>query len=153
MSSNILKLKSINSNKLSESFIPQITKLIFAVDDFAPSQESLRTFIKNDLTGIADNNKNVEFIIQGVAKGARGSLGVGNGGWIKGEYINGRDKVIATNRLDHQYIKQKVQLLLDSSGKKIVPLKNNTIESTNQSVRGIWSPYHTDQDSSSYWKI
>ncbi|TIA74293.1 hypothetical protein E3P92_01389 [Wallemia ichthyophaga] len=136
MASNIRNLKSSNSNKLSQSFIPQITKFTLAVDDFAPSHEALRKFIQSDLIDIANKNKNVEFIIQGVAKGARGSLGVGNGGWIKGEYINGRDK-----------------LLIDSSGKKIVPLKNAPIESTNQSVRGIWSPYHANQNSSSHWKI
>ncbi|EOQ99755.1 hypothetical protein J056_001587 [Wallemia ichthyophaga EXF-994] len=153
MASNIRNLKSSNSNKLSQSFIPQITKFTLAVDDFAPSHEALRKFIQSDLIDIANKNKNVEFIIQGVAKGARGSLGVGNGGWIKGEYINGRDKVIATNRLNHQSIKTKVQLLIDSSGKKIVPLKNAPIESTNQSVRGIWSPYHANQNSSSHWKI
>ena len=79
-------LKSTNSNKLSQSFVPQLTKLILAVDDFAPSHTSLRNFIRSDLVAIAERNSNVEFIIQGVAKGARGSLGVGNGGWIKGEY-------------------------------------------------------------------
>ncbi|TIC23424.1 hypothetical protein E3Q11_03899 [Wallemia mellicola] len=150
---SIHNLKSINSNKLPEAFVPQITRIIFAVDDFAPSHQSLRSFLRYNLNDTANNNKHVQFVVQGVAKGARGSLGVRNGGWIRGEYINGREKVIATNRLNAHSVKEKVQLLLDSSGKKIVPLKKNPVESANESVRGIWSPYHTKDHSSTHWKV
>lgn len=41
-------------------------------------------------------------------------------------------------------IQKKVQLLLDSSGAKIKPLKRRTVESTTESPRGIWSGLHVE---------
>ena len=42
-------------------------------------------------------------------------------------------------------VQQKVQLLLDSSGDKIRPLKRWTIETTTESARGIWSGLHVEE--------
>jgi large subunit ribosomal protein L43 len=56
--------------------------------------------------------------------------------------VNGRDKVVSLKELEPSGIRQKVQLLLDSSGAKIKPLKSRPLESTTESVRGIWSGLH-----------
>ena len=56
--------------------------------------------------------------------------------------VNGRDKVICVRNLPSQSISAKVQLLLDSSGNKIMSLKRPKVESTTESVRGIWSAFH-----------
>jgi len=59
--------------------------------------------------------------------------------------VNGRDKVIPLSKLEVTGIDRKVQLLLDSSGAKIKPLKGaRTVESTSESARGIWSGMHVD---------
>lgn len=59
--------------------------------------------------------------------------------------MNGRDKVIPLQKLEVNGIERKVQLILDSSGAKIKPLKKGRIvESTSESVRGIWSGLHVD---------
>jgi large subunit ribosomal protein L43 len=58
---------------------------------------------------------------------------------------NGRDKVIPLNGLEVTGIQQKVQLLLDSSGAKIKPLKRNPVESTTEAARGIWSGLHANR--------
>lgn len=58
--------------------------------------------------------------------------------------MNGRDKVICVRSLAPPAILKKVQLLLDSSGHKIVSLKRPKVESTTESVRGIWSAFHED---------
>lgn len=42
-------------------------------------------------------------------------------------------------------IEQKVQLLLDSSGAKIKPLKRLTVESRTEATRGIWSGLHVEE--------
>lgn len=58
---------------------------------------------------------------------------------------NGRDKVIPLQRLEVNGIESKVQLILESSGAKIKPLKRGrVVESTTESVRGIWSGLHVD---------
>ncbi|KAJ3575913.1 hypothetical protein NP233_g773 [Leucocoprinus birnbaumii] len=58
---------------------------------------------------------------------------------------NNRDKVIPLNGLEVTAIQQKVQLLLDSSGAKIKPLKRKPVESTTEAARGIWSGLHADR--------
>lgn len=56
--------------------------------------------------------------------------------------VNGRDKVICVRNLPPSSILSKVQLLLDSSGSKIVSLKRPKVESRTESVRGVWSAFH-----------
>jgi large subunit ribosomal protein L43 len=58
--------------------------------------------------------------------------------------VNGRDKVIPLNGLEVNGIHNKIQLLLDSSGAKIKPLKRRKVESTTESIRGIWSGLHDE---------
>ena len=59
--------------------------------------------------------------------------------------VNNRDKVIPLNGFEVNGIQQKVQLLLDSSGAKIKPLRRRTIESTTEAARGIWSGLHVEE--------
>ena len=77
---------SKQSHVSPHSFIPQITKLVIAVSDSAPSHQGLRKYLQSDLKAVAEQNPHIQFIVEGVAKGARGSLGVRNGGWIRGDY-------------------------------------------------------------------
>ena len=53
----------------------------------------------------------------------------------------GRDKVVCVRKLDTNQLRAKIGLLLDASGLKIRPLAR-AVESTNESVRGIWSALH-----------
>jgi large subunit ribosomal protein L43 len=59
--------------------------------------------------------------------------------------VNNRDKVIPLNGFEVNGVQQKVQLLLDSSGAKIKPLKRRTVESTTEAARGIWSGLHVEE--------
>ncbi|KAE8212591.1 hypothetical protein CF319_g6476 [Tilletia indica] len=59
------------------------------------------------------------------------------------EYTNGRSKEICVRNREHTSVASKIQLLLDSSGRKITSLKRRPVESSNESARGIWSPLHT----------
>lgn len=62
---------------------------------------------------------------------------------VKGDFINGRDKVICVRNMEPQKIKQKLTVLRDSSGERL-KYYNKGVESVNESVRGIWSPFHVD---------
>lgn len=42
-------------------------------------------------------------------------------------------------------IEQKVQILLDSSGAKIKPLKRDAVVSRTEAARGIWSGLHVEE--------
>jgi large subunit ribosomal protein L43 len=55
--------------------------------------------------------------------------------------VNNREKVIPLNGFEVTGIQKKVELLLDSSGALIKPLKR-TVMSTTEAARGIWSGLH-----------
>jgi len=61
---------------------------------------------------------------------------------IKGTYINGREKAICVRNLEPNSILQKAILLRDASGEKLRK-ETKPVKSINDSVRGIWSPYHS----------
>lgn len=62
---------------------------------------------------------------------------------IKGHYVNGREKAICVRNLEQNQILQKANLLKEASGEKLKRTKKPVV-SLNESVRGIWSPYHGD---------
>lgn len=62
---------------------------------------------------------------------------------IKGSYINGREKAICVRNLEPVDILKKANILKDASGEKLKRTKK-PVTSLNESVRGIWSPYHGD---------
>ena len=59
--------------------------------------------------------------------------------------VNGRSKEICLKGYEVATIAQKVQLLLDSSGAKIKPLKRLSVESQTEAARGIWSGLHVEE--------
>lgn len=63
---------------------------------------------------------------------------------IKGHYINGREKAVCVRNLNPDNIMSKATLLRDASGEKLKRV-NKPVTSVNESVRGIWSPYHGAQ--------
>lgn len=62
---------------------------------------------------------------------------------IKGHYINGREKSICVRNLEPNDILAKAMILKDASGEKL-KVQKKPVTSLNESVRGIWSPYHGD---------
>lgn len=93
----------------------------------------MRDFLTRRLTEFASSNPQVEFEV--VRKSGHPV--------VKGFYNNGRDKAICVKSLNIDNVENKLKLLLNSSGDRIRKPKQN-VESLNQSVRGIWSPFHVD---------
>ncbi|KAL0581393.1 39S ribosomal protein L51, mitochondrial [Marasmius crinis-equi] len=130
------KLGSSPSNGHT-TFIPQIRKLVFEYCDKWPSSHNLRTYLLNHVESVARTQPHVEVVVR--QRPQKEPI-------IRGFYLNNRDKVIGLKGLEVTGIQQKVQLLLDSSGAKIKPLKK-TVESSAEAARGIWSGLHAERPS------
>ncbi len=64
---------------------------------------------------------------------------------IRGSYINGREKAICVRNMTPHEILDKALYLRSSSGEKLKKSSRagrNMVKSNNESVRGIWDPYH-----------
>ncbi|KAI0344104.1 hypothetical protein BDW22DRAFT_1392397 [Trametopsis cervina] len=118
------------------AFIPQVRKLVFEFCNHWPSSANTRTYITRHLENLARENPHVEIVVR--QRNNKEPI-------VRGFYLNNRDKVIPLNGFEVTGIQQKVQLLLDSSGAKIKPLKRRTIESTTEAARGIWSGLHVEE--------
>ncbi|KAJ8091363.1 39S ribosomal protein L51, mitochondrial [Marasmius tenuissimus] len=137
-------VKSLLRGKLGSSpsnghttFLPQIRKLVFEYCDKWPSSHNTRTYLLNHVESVAQSNPHVEVVVR--QRSQKEPI-------IRGFYLNNRDKVIGLKGLEVTGIEQKVQLLLDSSGAKIKPLKK-TVESSTEAARGIWSGLHAERPS------
>ncbi|EIN13472.1 hypothetical protein PUNSTDRAFT_94542 [Punctularia strigosozonata HHB-11173 SS5] len=128
-------LKSTPANGHSV-FIPQIRKLVFEYCDKWPSSHNTRTFLETRVEDLARANPHVEIVLK--QRSMKEPI-------VRGFYMNGRDKVIALNKCEVHDVGKKVQLLLDSSGAKIKPLKRRIVESQTEAARGIWSGLHVDE--------
>jgi len=95
----------------------------------------MRSFLKHSLPQFAKENPQIEIIVAPRPN----KIPI-----IRGVYINGREKVIAVDGLEIQQILQKAQLLRDSSGAKLKRITKPVI-SLNESVRGMFSPFHGEK--------
>jgi large subunit ribosomal protein L43 len=61
---------------------------------------------------------------------------------LRAFYINGREKAICVRNLEKEQVLKKAELLLQNSGAKNKKIGSRKVVSTNENVRGIWSPMH-----------
>ena len=136
------------------AFIPQVRKVVIEFCDSWASSAHTRTFIHNHLEDVARAHPHVEFVVkqrthkEPIARGFYRMYTSRTSTTGESHFpcvVNNRDKVIPLNGFEVNGIANKIQLLLDSSGAKIKPLKRRTIESTTESARGIWSGLHVDE--------
>lgn len=60
---------------------------------------------------------------------------------IVAQYINGRERSICVRNMEPFEILKKAEILRDASGDKVRRV-TKPVQSANESVRGVWSPYH-----------
>ncbi|KAK9471506.1 mitochondrial 54S ribosomal protein mL43 [Dipodascopsis tothii] len=113
------------------SFIQQCKRVTFQYCNNGASSRGMREYLNKSLQEFAAANKNVEVKVQVKAGHPI----------IRGEYINGREKVICVRNMTPHEIGTKATIVKDSSGNKMRRMKN-PVASNNPSVRGIWSPFH-----------
>jgi large subunit ribosomal protein L43 len=93
-----------------------------------------RTFLKEQLPDFARANPQIEF---------RVAPRPNQHPVIKGHYVNGGIKAVCVRNFEPKDIMDKVEYFKQSSGEKLKK-QRKPVTSVNESVRGIWSPYHGD---------
>ncbi|KAI9043404.1 mitochondrial 54S ribosomal protein mL43 [Aspergillus affinis] len=116
------------------AFILQCKRLDFHYCDWAGSSRGMVSFLKNKLPAFAKAHPQIEI---------RVSPRPHKHPMVKGHYINGREKVVCLRNLEPEQIFNKTVALKEASGEKL-KRTNKPVTSINDSVRGIWSPYHGD---------
>ncbi|RVD86478.1 mitochondrial 54S ribosomal protein mL43 [Arthrobotrys flagrans] len=114
------------------AFILQCKRLEFNYCEMSGSSRGMKAFLKTRLATFAKENPGVEIVVSPRPK---------KHPIIRGSYINKREKVVCVRNLEVLQVLQKAELLRDASGDKIKKI-NKPVQSLNDSVRGIWSPYH-----------
>ncbi|MCJ1372057.1 39S ribosomal protein L51, mitochondrial [Loxospora ochrophaea] len=128
-----LKATSVGRNGVG-AFILQCKRLDFHYCDWAGSSRGMNDFLTHLLRPFAASYPAIEIHI---------SPRPHHHPVIKGHYINGRHKAICVRNLTKEQILQKVELLRDANGEKLKRVKGGrVVESGNEGIRGIWSPYH-----------
>ncbi|BGP18827.1 hypothetical protein JCM10213_003482 [Rhodosporidiobolus nylandii] len=110
------------------------TKLVLQYSERAGSAKGVRQFLSSGMVvDLARRFPQVEVVVERVE---------GRGPVWRGVYANNRTKVIPLHSLPPSSVLSKAQLLLDSSGAKIVELRRPGVEGKAESVRGVWSAFH-----------
>ena len=95
----------------------------------------MRQLLRENLREIAKQNPAVEFVVM---KKSGHPI-------VQGHYANGNLKSVCVRNYEPRKIMEKIALVRDSSGAKLEKY-NRAVESQNQSVRGIWSPFHVEKE-------
>ncbi|KAK0623128.1 thioredoxin-like protein [Immersiella caudata] len=114
------------------AFILQCKKLNFHYCDWAGSSKGMNTFIKTLLPQFAAAHPQIEIVVS--PRPRKHPV-------IVGQYINGRERNVCVKNMEPLRILQRAKYLRDASGEKVKRV-NKPVQSINESVRGVWSPYH-----------
>lgn len=96
-------------------------------------------FLQTHLSAFAKQNPGIEVAV---------SPRPGHHPVIRGHYMNGREKAICVRNMRPHEILEKTTLLRNASGEKLKKSNRagrDMVKSVNESVRGIWDPYHGKQ--------
>lgn len=118
------------------AFVQPCKKITLRYCNWGGSSRGMRQLVREELREIAANYPRVEIAVQ-----TKSGHPI-----VQGEYAGGLTKTVCVRNYDPLKIKEKIQLVSDSSGSKLRKFQRS-VESTNPSVRGIWSPFHVDKES------
>ncbi|GAA5847787.1 hypothetical protein JCM9279_006634 [Rhodotorula babjevae] len=122
----------------SAAFTRPCHKLVVQYSEHQGSHKGMRAFLQSGmLARIAHHHPTTEVVVERSEHQGRHPL-------LRGVYLNGRTKEICVRNLHPSSIAQKAQLLLDSSGAKITPIRRPGVQSATDSVRGMWSAFHDE---------
>ena len=93
----------------------------------------MNAFIKSSLPSFAQRNPSVEFSVS--PRPRKHPVIIAN-------YLNGAQRSICVKNLQNEGVREKAEMLRNSTGEKNRKLDGRPVKSLNESVRGIWSPFH-----------
>ncbi|KAF1847254.1 mitochondrial ribosomal protein-like protein subunit L51 [Cucurbitaria berberidis CBS 394.84] len=114
------------------AFVLQCKRLDFHYCNWWGSSHGMNTFIKSSLPSFAKRNPQVEFSVS--PRPRKHPV-------IIAHYINGTQRSICVKNLQNEGVREKAELLRDSNGEKNRKI-GKPVASINESVRGIWDPFH-----------
>ncbi|KAF2148279.1 hypothetical protein K461DRAFT_288518 [Myriangium duriaei CBS 260.36] len=114
------------------AFILQCKSIDFHYCNWGGSSKGMHAFLKHQLSRFADSNPGIEINVS--PRPNRHPV-------IIGHYMNGREKAICVRNLEKDQILQKALLLRNANGEKLKRVVK-PVKSLNESVRGIWDPFH-----------
>ncbi|KAJ4343149.1 39S ribosomal protein L51, mitochondrial [Ascochyta clinopodiicola] len=114
------------------AFVLQCKRLEFHYCNWWGSSKGMNAFIKSSLPVFAKRNPSVEFSVS--PRPRKHPV-------IIAHYINGATRSICVKNLQNEGVRDKAEMLRDSNGEKNKKL-GKPVSSINESVRGIWSPFH-----------
>lgn len=118
------------------AFILQCKRLDFHYCDWAGSSRGMNKFLQSHLPAFAKKNPQIEITV---------SPRPGHHPVVRGVYMNGHERPVCVKNMTLHQILEKAEKLKSTSGEK--QRKENragrrVVTSLNESVRGVWSPYH-----------
>jgi large subunit ribosomal protein L43 len=116
--------------------IPQLQKLYIRYCEHGGSSNAVREYLTrppktSHLIDFANQNPHVKIIVK-----PRN----GHHPYIQGEYITGQSKQICVKNTTQKRIREVMNMLRDTSGRKIVRLGGNAVRGDVLSVQGVWTP-------------
>ncbi|KAG9290089.1 hypothetical protein G9A89_010395 [Geosiphon pyriformis] len=115
-------------------FIIQCRKMVFHYCEKGGSSRGMTEYVKGGLFKFAKENPEIEIVVK--PRPSKHPC-------IRGIYLNNRDKVICVKNKTSEQIEEYAHLIRDSSGLSTRTRFKKPVVSTTESVRGIWSPFHT----------
>ncbi|KAL6702859.1 39S ribosomal protein L51, mitochondrial [Coniothyrium glycines] len=115
------------------AFILQCKRLEFHYCNWWGSSKGMNAFIKSSLPAFAKRNSQIEFTVS--PRPRKHPV-------IIAHYINGAQRSICVKNLQNEGVREKAEMLRDSNGEKNRKLNGRPVTSINESVRGIWDPFH-----------
>ena len=114
------------------AFIPSCRKLVFHYCEQSGSSAPLRSFLISRLSPFAAQHPYIEFLV--TPRPAKHPC-------IRAFYLNGTTRVESVKNMDEKELEKVLKRLSEADGRKVEDLRKVRVRSTNESVRGVWSPF------------
>ncbi|CDK24122.1 unnamed protein product [Kuraishia capsulata CBS 1993] len=149
-----IKAVSVARNGVG-AFIRPCRKITLQYCNVGGSSQGLRDFLTQRLTKFATKYPEIEFQValkrgHPIVRGLYSTTMASNPAILTNDSTKLADvhtnvKTVCLRNLNIDNVENKLKLMVESSGNRLYKPKQ-AVQSLNQSVRGIWSPFHVDKD-------
>ena len=113
--------------------IPQLQKLRIRYCEYGGSSATIRNYLSQSphLLNFAKENPHITIIVK---------PSNGHHPYIEGQYITGQSKQICVKNTEEKRVVQVMDMLRNSSGRKITRLGGLAVRGDCPSIQGVWTP-------------